>query len=88
MVAQGIIGRLRRPFGYVFRFPHASPDGANLPLRAICLSGSWWGFNYIAASRLVGRVACGGLGVSYDYIAVSWLSGCLNLKIFGLWSKI
>ena len=36
-------------------FPHTSPDGANLPCRAICLSGSWWGYNYIASSRLSGR---------------------------------
>ena len=33
-------------------FPHASPDGANLALRAICLSGSWWGYDYIALSGL------------------------------------
>ncbi len=29
---RGFIGRLRRPIWYVFRFPHASPDGANLAL--------------------------------------------------------
>ena len=37
MWARGIIGRLRRPCGYAFRFPHASRD-ANFALRAICIS--------------------------------------------------
>ena len=57
--ARGIIGRLRRPIWYVFHFPHASPDGANLALRAICLSGSWWGYDFIASPRLSSWWACG-----------------------------
>ena len=40
-------------------FPHASPDGANLALRAICLSGSWWGYDFIASPRLSSWWACG-----------------------------
>ena len=35
-----IIGRLRRPIWYVFRFPHASPDGANLALTGDLLARS------------------------------------------------
>ena len=31
-VALGIIGRLRRTFGYAFRFPHASRPDANFAL--------------------------------------------------------
>ena len=56
-----------------------------LPWRAICIRRSWWGYNYIAASRLSWWMTCGG-GVGlrefagrvrdgYDFIASSRLCG-------------
>ncbi len=40
----------------VWHCPHTSPVSANLALRAICLPASWWGYNYIAVSRLLGNI--------------------------------